>query len=78
LHLWAFLLSFTGSDGAGTRWNLFWSGFGGGPLAWLALPLVYLRHHNCHEVWCIRLGRHQHPDGGKYCRKHHLLMKGIK
>lgn len=84
--IWHWIVQVTGSTRPGTGWNLFWSGFGSGPLAWCCLPLVYLRHHNCHEVRCFRLGRYQRPDGGKYCRKHDLsrLMgelitrKGIK
>ena len=73
--IWQFLLHFTGSDIPGSRWNLFWSGFGSGPIAWCLLPAIYLRHHNCHEPWCLRLGRHQHPDGTKFCRKHHQLRR---
>ena len=49
-------------------WAAFWDGFGSGPVAWCVLPLVYWRHHVCHEQRCYRLG---HPaDGIVKCRKH--------
>jgi hypothetical protein len=72
---WHLLVHIIGMDHAGTKWNLFWSGFGGSPVMWLATPLVYARAQNCHELWCFRLGRHQYPDGTKFCRKHHLLRQ---
>jgi hypothetical protein len=37
-----------------------------------SLMATYLRHHNCHETWCWRLGKHP-IEGTPYvvCRKHH-------
>lgn len=66
-------LHFIGADTASSRWYYFWSGFGSGPIAWCTLPLMYWRHHNCHERWCWRTG---HPVGGLVrCRRHIVALK---
>jgi hypothetical protein len=60
-----------GLDSASGYWYLFWSGFGGDVAiigALLASPVVYWRHHECHEARCLRLG---HPfEGVVKCRRH--------
>lgn len=73
--IWHGFLHYIGLDNAQSPWYLFWSGFGGGPLAWCVIPLTYVRHHNCNEPRCLRLG--VHPVDGtpfKACRKHHPAL----
>lgn len=60
-----------GLDNASGAWYLWWSGFFG-DLTIFAVPLILLRKHNCHQKWCLRLGRH--PVAGTtftVCKKHH-------
>lgn len=78
MHIWLHpLLHVLGVDSSTSQWYYFWSAFGSGPVAWLFLPLVYLRHQNCHEPWCPRIGRHP-VDGTPYkaCRRHHPELRG--
>lgn len=65
IHL---LLHLLGVDDEAGRWYAFWSGFGA-DLPMLGGVLLYLRHHNCHEHGCLRLG-HRLSDGTVTCRHH--------
>lgn len=59
-------------------WYNFWSGFGGDVAIVGSLmggPVIYWRHHNCHEQRCARLGHL--ADGAVWCRRHRrTLQKG--
>lgn len=60
-----------GLDDASGGWYLFWSGIGADLGMFVAVG-AFLRHVNCHEVGCHRLGRY--PIDGtpfKVCRVHH-------
>jgi hypothetical protein len=50
----------------------FWSGIGSDFSEITLLAGVYMiwRKHNCHEVKCLRIGKHT-VDGTPYCNKHH-------
>ena len=61
------LLHFFGIDDTSGRWYAFWSGFGS-DLGELAIVGAILRHVNCHEKGCWRLGRHY--QGTVACHKH--------
>ena len=69
--MWGFVLHVIGVDNESGRWYAFWSGFGGdlaivGTL--ITQPVVYWRHHQCHEKRCVRIG---HPVEGEIrCRRH--------
>jgi hypothetical protein len=53
----------------------FWSGVSGSFLvsvpAWTLAVLLFLRHHNCMERGCWRLGRFVLEGGVRSCEKHH-------
>lgn len=54
----------------GYQW---WSGFGAnfGEITVIGAAIALLRHHNCEQPGCWRLG-HRHPDHGRpVCRKHY-------
>ena len=58
----------------------FWSGIAGSFLTsipgWVAVVVLYARHHNCTEKRCWRLG---HPDpehGHPVCRVHQHKLGG--
>jgi hypothetical protein len=56
--------------GNGYQW---WSGAGSdlGEVTLIGLVLAGLKHRNCHEKGCWRLG-HSHPEHGfPSCRKHY-------
>lgn len=53
----------------------FWNGIGNGALPWLATAALYLRHFNCHQPGCWRLGRVR-LEGRGYCHRHHPLGRG--
>lgn len=74
---WYALLYVIGVRPSTSLWGAFWEGFGSGPIAWCILPIAYLRHQNCHEPWCFRIGKHP-VDGTpfKACRKHHPTLNG--
>ena len=65
------LLHYAGLDSANGTPYLFWSGIGGDAAivgSFIASPVLYWRHHECHEPRCVRLG---HPvEGVVKCRKH--------
>jgi len=71
LHLWYML---SGADNeAGPTYGT-WSGIAGATacFAWFPAGMLLYRHHNCHEPWCPRIGRH--TVGGtpfRACRRHH-------
>lgn len=71
MQIWKFFEHITGLDNASGLWYLWWSGFAG-DLGIFAAIMIGLRHLNCHQHGCIRLGRHQ-IDGTPFrvCRKHH-------
>lgn len=51
-----------------------WYGIGSGWGLAYATPVLYLKHQNCHERRCWRLGlfKHTTPDGhhSQWCRRH--------
>lgn len=54
-------------------WAIFWGGIGS-CLSYITVVPLALRHLNCHEKHCWRLGKHEYEmDGAKYklCPKHH-------
>lgn len=57
----------------------FWSGVESAlerPVGWMVLGAIYLRHHNCHERRCWRLG-HPHPETGRpICHRHYAACRG--
>jgi hypothetical protein len=59
-----------GLDDPSGYWYLWWSGFGGRFTLGGALIVTYVRHHNCHERGCWRLG-HCDESGKPVCRHHH-------
>jgi hypothetical protein len=73
-HFWFWL---TGArDESGTAYGL-WSGFGGAlPDVMIAVALAgWLRHNNCAQHRCWRLGRHPVGDSGvRTCRRHHPVL----
>lgn len=70
MHWLAHFLGFTAGDGNGSPY-LFWSG-AGSDLAYLGFLYALLRHVNCHQPRCLRVGRLP-VDGTpfKVCRRHH-------
>jgi hypothetical protein len=70
LHWLAHFFGFDAGQGNGAHY-LFWSG-AGSDLAYLALVWSVVRHYNCHQPRCWRVGRLPVP-GTSYvvCRKHH-------
>lgn len=77
MNIVSLFLHVTGSDNVSGRWYGFWSGFGGD------LPIfgglyVWLRHHNCHQLHCWRIGRHPYQDGQVYCKHHRPLATDKK
>lgn len=71
---WPWLLHTLGVDDVSGRAYAFWSGFGSdlGEATLLAGLVAYLRHRNCHQYRCWRLGRFP-VASGQYvtCRRHH-------
>jgi hypothetical protein len=65
IHL---LLHVLGIDDETSHWYAFWSGIGA-DLPMLGGVALYVRHHNCHEHGCLRLG-HRMPTGEVYCHRH--------
>lgn len=68
------LLHILGIDNVSGYWYAWWSGSGSVliPPVLTATPivLVQLRHKNCHQPRCWRLGRFE-ADGYKLCSIHH-------
>ena len=62
----------TGTSNAASRAYDFWSGFGSdlGEIAIVGGLVTLVRHHNCHERGCWRLGKHTTPEGFKLCKQH--------
>ncbi|MGH9095569.1 MAG: hypothetical protein ACRDXE_10450 [Acidimicrobiales bacterium] len=63
-----------GTDNPSGPIYLFWSGFGGLFIVWVASFIVYVRHHNCHARWCPLIGKLPVDVKGvthQVCRIHH-------
>lgn len=62
----------TGTVNESGPWYGFWSGFGSdlGEVAMIGGLITVVRHLNCHEHGCWRLGRHTTTEGYKLCRTH--------
>jgi hypothetical protein len=61
-----------GLDDPAGKWYLAWSGFFSDKgAAWVGV-IAFLRHRNCHQLWCWRVGKHP-IDGTPFtvCRRHH-------
>lgn len=83
MSLWHWLLNVTGSNTAGTRWNLAWSGFlsaGVISTGLIASTLHRARAANCNAKGCWRIGTHDYVDKDavkhRYCRHCHPILKG--
>jgi hypothetical protein len=70
------LYSFFGIGGTGSHYG-FWSGTGSdiGELTIVGAVIVGLRHMNCHDTGCWRIGLHK-VEGTPYkaCRRHHPVL----
>lgn len=64
-----FLLHILGVDDPNSPFYLAYSGIIPS-LAIVGGVVTFIRRHQCHSPWCIRMGRHQ-LDGTLYCTKHH-------
>jgi hypothetical protein len=73
-----YFLTFIGVFNAGSRWYLFWGGFGS-CLGELAIIGLVWRKINCHAKGCYRVGLHR-VDGTPYitCKKHHPTHPGSR
>lgn len=71
---WSWFLTFSGVHS--TAMAILWGGLLS-CLSYVTVVPVALRHLNCHEKRCWRLGKHEYDlDGTKYkvCAKHHPAM----
>jgi hypothetical protein len=70
----AFLGHWLGLDNASGPQYLWWSGFFA-DITIFAAGWSIVRHKNCHEPWCPRVGKFGHVDGDgqrwQYCKRHH-------
>lgn len=65
------LLHVLGIDDVSGKWYALWSGFAG-DIGLVGASYALLRKHNCHQRWCLRIGRHPHGDW-MLCSRHHPL-----
>ena len=70
-HLWWWIEIHTGTVQESGPYYGFFSGFGSdlGEVALIGGIVALVRHHNCHNHGCWRLGKHTTPDGYKLCKK---------
>lgn len=69
--IWHWILTVTGDQQAGTRWNLAWSGFlSAGVISGSIFTHTWhrMREANCHNKGCWRIGKTVTKDGHKLCR----------
>ena len=70
--IWHWILTVTGDQSAGTRWNLAWSGFlSAGVISGSIFTHAYqhARGANCHNKGCWRIGNKITDDGHKLCHR---------
>ena len=61
---------FFGIDTQSSPFYDFWSG-AATQASLLIAAAAFIRHHNCHQKWCLRLGHVDPEHGHPACRKHH-------
>lgn len=82
VSIWHWILTVTGNQVAGTRWNLAWSGFlSAGVITTGLFTGVYhdMRKHNCSRKGCWRIGRHPYVKDGvthMLCKVDHPALRG--
>jgi hypothetical protein len=80
--IWHWVLTVTGDQTAGTRWNLGWSGFLSAGVISGGLFTSIIQHArgiNCHAHGCWRIGTHPYKKDGvthKLCVHCHPVLKG--
>lgn len=74
-HLWWWIEIHTGTVNESGPYYGFWSGFGSdiGEVTLLTGMIVGLRHVNCREQHCWRLGHVVPGSGVRACHKHHPI-----
>ena len=72
-HLRLWIEIHTGTVNESGPYYGFWSGFGSdiGEVTILTGLIMGLRHVNCHESGCWRIGHHVPESGVRACHKHH-------